>query len=281
MNIAIIGSSGFVGMNLFYKLAKKHKVYGISRTKSATTTNQADITHKEIGDLLSRIKPDIIIHSAKLREGADYYETHKEEAERVEIRGAMNLVEWTAKYNKKFILISTDYVYEGKTNNYDESSETRPVNFYGLLKLKLEEIVSQNVKDYAILRPTVIFGYLPGDTNFLMQIINAKEKRRIPHDQISNPTDIRILCDYVDGVIKKEAKGLYVATGEESLSRYEFTQKIAKVFNKDMGLFQPVSTEELNPIAKRPLKNRTDSSKIRNYLNYNCPRISDSLISIK
>ncbi len=285
MRIAVIGSSGFVGKNLverFRESWKKYDVYGISTKDSDTTRVTGDIRNKEIKNLLDNINPNIVIHSAKLRGGVDYYENHREEAEKVEIDGTRNLAEWAKKNNKKFILLSTDYVYEGKTNNYDEESETKPVNFYGEMKLKTEEIVKDNLENYVILRPTVIFGYVLGDTNFLMQVVlNTKERRKIPYDQISNPTDINVLMDYTEKFIERDIRGLFVATGPETINRYDFTMQIADVFNLDKSLFEPVRTKELGQIANRPLNNGTNSLKIRNYLNYKCPSLHESLIRIR
>lgn len=281
MKILIAGSSGFVGKSLVQRLSKNYEVYGLSRRESPTTHYRLDVTDQNLKGLLDNINPDILIHSVKLPKSVDYYETNKQEAENTEIRGTTNLVEWAVKRKRKLILISTDYVYEGKTNNYNEESETKPVNYYGELKLKTENIVSNNLEDYLILRPTVIFGYVPNDSNFLMQILNAKERRKIPYDQISNPTDINVLADYMQFLIEKDARGLFVTTGPESVNRYDFTLMIADIFSLDKSLFMPVSTQELGQTAKRPLNNGTDSSKIRNYLNYDCPSVYNSLKKIK
>lgn len=281
MKILITGSSGFVGKSLVQRLSKNYEVYGLSRTESPTTHYKFDVSAPNIKDLLSHINPDILIHSVKLPKSVDYYETNRKEAENTEIRGTENLVAWALQNKNKFILMSTDYVYEGKTNNYNEESETKPVNYYGELKLKTENIVRNSLEDYLILRPTVIYGYIPGDFNFLMQILNTKEKRKIPFDQVSNPTDISLLEDYIKYLIEKDARGLFVATGPESINRYDFTLMIAEIFEMDKTLFMPVSTQELGQIAKRPLNNGTDSSRIRNYLNYDCPSVYTSLKKIK
>lgn len=281
MKILVTGSSGFVGKSLVRGLSKNYEVCGLSRRESDTTHFRADITSPDIKNLLNNINPDLLIHSVKLPKSVDYYEFNREEARNTEIGGTTNLVDWSRERKIKLILISTDYVYEGKTNNYREDSETKPVNYYGELKLQIERIVSNNLENYIILRPTVIFGYVPDDSNFLMQILNTKEKKRIPYDQISNPTDINVFADYTQSLIEKNATGLFVAAGPESINRYDFTLMIADIFSLDKALFMPVSTQELSQIAKRPLNNGTDSSRIRNYLNYSCPSLYESLQRIK
>ncbi len=282
MKLAILGSSGFVGSCLFNRFNEKYELSGISLNPHDCTTNICDIRNKrDLEQALGNINPDVIIDSVKLRKSVDYYEKNREEAFSLHVSGIRNIAQWAREREKKLIYISTDYVYPGETNNYNEYSETKPLNYYGELKLQAEKIVKENVLNHAILRSTVIFDYLPGDVNFLMQILNTREKRKVPYDQISNPTAINVLADYVKGIIEKDGRGLFVATGKESINRLEFSLMIADIFNLDKDLFVGVQTSELGQIAKRPLNSATDSSKIRNYLNYECPTLRDSLKEMK
>ena len=279
MNILITGSAGFLGKNIFNYLKDEHQMTGISRRNSETTTHSLDITQTEIEKILNEINPEIIIHTAALT-AVDYCESHKEEAQNTNVTGTENLVNWCKKNNRKMIYISTDYVYPGISNNYSEDSDTNPINIYGQTKLDAEKLV-KTLKDWTILRPTVIFGYDFGGNNFLMQMLALKEKRRIPADQISNPTDVKVLCEYIAQIIERNIQGLFIATGPETMNRYEFALLIAKVFDLDKNLLERISTAELNQPAKRPLKNGTNSIKIRKLLEYQVPSIRESLLLIK
>ncbi len=276
MKILITGSAGFVGKNIFNYLKKEHEIYGLSRRLGSTTTHQCDITKKdEINNVLGSVKPDIIVHSAALT-NVDFCEEHKEEAWTTNVQGTLNLVKWSFINKKKIIYISTDYVYAGETNNYKEDSETKPVNFYGESKLAAEKVVSI-LQNYLILRPTVIFGYDPEGNNFFMQLLNLKEKKKIVDDQINNPIDVKVLCDYVKLAIDKDLSGKFVATGPETMNRYTFALLIAEVFNLDKKLFILTKTSDLGQKAPRPLNNGTNSSKLRSVLEYNCPSLKESL----
>lgn len=281
MKIIITGSAGFVGKYIFNSLKNKHEIYGISRRQSSTTTHSHDITRESISEVLDEISPDIIIHTAALT-SVDYCENHHEETYAANVTGTKNLVQWAHNKKIKFIFISTDAVYAGdaETKPYDEYSSTNPVNYYGETKLEAEKIVSE-LPNSAILRPTFIFGYDIGGMNFLMQLLTAKTLKKIPYDQISNPTDVEVLVDYVKGVIEKNLSGIFIATGAETMNKMEFTKKAIKIFNLDEKLFQSVSTIELGQNAKRPMNNATNSSKIRNLLNYSCFTVEDSLKKIK
>jgi len=276
MKILITGSAGFVGKNLFNYLKKEHEIYGISRRAGETITHQCDITKKdEINIVLGSINPDIIVHSAALA-NVDYCEEHKDETWETNVEGTMNLVKWSFLNKKKIIYISTDYVYAGETNDYNEDSETKPVNFYGESKLAAEKIVSI-LQNYLILRPTGIFGYDKGGNNFFMQMLNLKSKRIIVTDQIGNPIDVLVLCEYIKRSIDKNINGIYVATGPETIDRYQFTFLIAELFGIDKNLLQKGKTADLGQKAPRPLNNGTNSSKLRSILDYNCPSLRESL----
>ena len=210
MKVLITGSAGFVGKKLCERLKLKHEIFGISRRKSPTTTLVLDLTSQQTEKVLGELNPDVIIHCAALT-NVDYCETHQDESYKNNVYATKNLVEWANKNNKKIIYISTDYVYSGQTNNYDEKSETNPLNIYGKTKLEAENIV-RTLPLHAILRTTVVFGYDPGGLNFLMQLLNLTGPRKIPKDQISNPTDIAVLGDYIEHILNKNINGLYVAT---------------------------------------------------------------------
>lgn len=282
MKYLVIGSSGFVGKNLFRKfLTEGKKTYGISKHESNTTTDRVDICDKyELVESLNKINPDIIINCSKLRGGLEYYDSNKNEAEKFHLGGIQNIADWCFKKKCKLISMSTDYVYPGHTNKYDENSAEKPLNFYGKMMLESEKRIL-GVPGSAVLRPTVIFGYDEGGVNFLMQVLTSKGIIEVPSDQISNPTDIKVLEKYVSGVLDNDLEGIYVATGIEQISRYDFAKKICKVFEKNEGNIRSIKTKNLENKVKRPLLNGTNSHKIRSLIKYKGPSITESLLNIK
>lgn len=278
--ILVCGSSGFVGDSLFRELSRNYLTEGLSRSEKRKNCCSADASERTVLSFLDKSNPDVVIHAIKLRKSVDYYETNKEESRKIEVESARNLAEWCSENNKKAVLISTDYVYSGKTGNYDEDSITNPVNYYGEVKLEVEQIFKQ-ARDSAILRTTVVFGYHLGGNNFLMQLLGLNKKITVPYDQISNPTPVEVLVRYTEGIIQKNLSGLFVATGPETIGRYDLAIKIADIFSLDKNLIERKSTEEIGQIARRPLNNGTNSSKIRKYLDYEPPSITDYLESLR
>lgn len=284
--VLILGSSGFVGSFTYNYLRNIYKVVGVSRNKSPFVDEIGDITNiDDMNNIIKKYKPEIVIHCVKLPVGVDYYETHKEEGYKIDVEGTKNIVNCIKKYipNSKFIYISSDYVYDGIKGNYTEDDKEKPINYYGIMKLEAERI-SQSLNNFLILRPTVIFGLHPNGKNFFMQLLeNQKNKKsmKIPTDQISNPTYIKLLVEVIKKSIEKDLRGIYIATGPESISRYNFALKLAEHFNFEKSLLLEVKTNELNQIAKRPLNCSTIPKKIQKDLNYDFPSLDESVINLK
>lgn len=282
MKILITGSAGFLGKNLVRKLKERYEVTGIDRNKSEWTDREIDLTDKKaVRKAVEEIKPDVIIHTAALT-NVEYCETHREEARAINVGGTSNLVDSIRGAGMKFIFISSDYVYDGKKGDFDEESPTRPISWYGQNKLDAERII-QMFKDYLILRSSVIFGWDPGGKNFFMQLCeNQKNKKemRVPIDQISNPTYIELIKEIITRSIEKNLQGIFIATGPESMTRYDFALKIADVCGFKKNLIIPVQTKELGQAAKRPLNCGVKIKKLENALGMKFPSLSESLLHL-
>jgi len=283
MKILITGSSGFLGKNLYKRLKKEYKITGIDKSRDEYTDYSVDITdRKKIENLIKATRPDIVIHTAALT-NVDYCETHREEAYNINVKGTKNLIDSLKNREAKFIFISSDYVYDGLKGNFNEESPTNPINYYGKTKLEAEQIV-RRCKNYLILRPTVIFGWDERGKNFFMQLFrNQKDNlpMKVPIDQKSNPTYINLLVEIIYKSIPKNLTGTFIATGPETISRYNFALKICNIFSFNKTLIMPVKTKNLNQIAPRPLNCGTNSSKIRKSLGMNFPSLEENLLELK
>jgi len=283
--IVITGSGGFLGKNLYHILKNNYSILGIDKVDKPFVDEVLDISdRKEIERVLDSFKPDIIVHLAGLV-SADACEKYKKLAYRNNVLATKNLVAWAKKNNSLVIYISSDYVYDGIKGNFTEEDKENPIQYYGQTKLESERIVSELDK-YIILRPTVMYGWDLEGINFFMQLYRCQrneEKKRVPIDQISNPTFVLDLCNLIKTIIEtpNPIYGKYIATGKESFNRYEFAVRIFDYMEWDKNLLVPVKTSELGQIAKRPLNNSTSSKKVYKIFDFNFNNLIYNLGLIK
>ncbi len=109
---------------------------------------------KSILNIVKKIKPDIILHTAGLSRPMKIHEDDINKSISLNIIGTANLVQICNQFKIKIIYFSTNYVYEGKRGNYKETDPVKPFNNYGLSKLGAECSVAM-YKNSLILRITM------------------------------------------------------------------------------------------------------------------------------
>lgn len=286
MKILITGSGGFLGKNLYALLKNNNfQVIGISINPGGFVDHVIDLTQKEdVFNIIKKTDPDVIIHCAALT-NVELCETDQKQAYLNNVEATKNICEGIITTNKncKMIYISSDYVYDGKSGNYTEVSLVNPISYYATTKLLSEKEV-EKLSNHLILRTTVIFGYDHNGFNFFMQMLNAqKEKRtmKIPIDQINNPTYIHLLTEIILKNIKSNLKGIYLATGPQSISRFDFANIICNKFNFNKNLITGIITSDLGQKAKRPLNCSTLPLKLQKDLEMTFPSLNNSLDELK
>ena len=255
-------------------LSKNYEVYSSDIQSLSVYGNfvKLDISGKaQVDEAFKTIKPDVVVHAATLTD-VDKCELNKELAWKVNVEGTKNIVE-AAKVTGSFLIyISTDYVFGGETGRYKETDLPNPINYYGVTKLKAEEIVKTQ-KEYFIARPSVMYGSTPaaGKVNFALWIIEKLRKGehvKIVTDQWNTPTLNTNLAEMTLEVIEHKLTGIYHLCGATRVSRFEFAEQIADVFSLDKGLIDKVLSSQFTLPAKRPMDSSLDTSKAQQTLQH-------------
>lgn len=283
--LLITGSNGFVGSYLTRATKEHFEVVGVSNKAGEGVDVELDLSDsKKWQALLDKENPDIVVHTAALT-WVDFSEEHHEETDAINVRPVEVLAAWALARNvaPHIIFISSDYVYDGVRGPYTEKSKVNPVNYYGVSKVRGEELVRPLTKGL-ILRTGVVFGWHPEGKNFFMQLrgkLSIGESMQVPQDQISNPTYVETLVSCITQSIEKNLVGTFNATGPETLDRYTFALRIADAFSLNVGLIVPVATSSFKQKARRPMDCATDSSAIQKALAYTAPSLKDNFKEIK
>ncbi len=269
MRVLITGGSGLFGSKLAEVLAESdYHVYSgyLEHVPTHGEKIRIDITDEgNVERVFNRVRPDVVVHAAAFT-NVDKCELEREIAYKVNVIGTRYVVNNARKYSSFLVYVSTDYVFDGSKGLYREKDEPNPVNYYGYTKLMGEYEVINNLSEYCIVRPSVIYGSTPasGKTNFVLWVIDklsGGERIKIVVDQWISPTLNTNLSVMVKEVIERKLSGIFHLSGATRISRFDFVKAIAKVFDLEVELVIPISMDQLSWVAKRPRDSSLDVSK--------------------
>ena len=279
--VLITGSNGLLGqslLNLLLQEKDKYTVFGFSRGKNRSGREDfiyisIDITEEKLlKKEIKKIKPDFIINTAAMT-NVDDCESHKEICDIINIDVVKWLIEVSEEQKTHLIHISTDFIFDGKKGNYKETDIPNPLSYYGLSKLKSEELLLNSKIKYTILRTILVYGKVfdMSRSNIVLWVCKMlKEGKEITivNDQFRTPTYVEDLAMACKISIDKKALGIFNIASNKLLSIYEIAQQIADVFNLNKKLIKPISTSTLNQTAARPAKTGFDLSKTNKTLDF-------------
>lgn len=231
-------------------------------------------------DLVDRLRPDVIIHSAALTD-VDRCERERELAYKMNVEGTRAIAKAAEKAGAFLVYISTDYVFDGERGSYREDEKTNPVNYYGQSKLWGEEFCRG-----CIARTCVIYGSRPasGKVNFalwLIESLKSGKQVRVVTDQFITPTLNTNLAKMVLEAADRRLSGVYHLAGATRISRYDFAREVARVFDLDSDLIIPSRMADLKWDAKRPKDSSLDTSKAMGGLSNRPLPLDESLQILK
>ena len=178
--VLVTGAAGNVGINVIRYLLSEGK-YDVTAI---------DLPNKYVYNRLKKYRRRINIVYGDILDGNTVYELIKDQdyiihlasclppfsdikdklADTVEVNGTENIVRAINYYNKKCMLI-----YASSTSVYDTNSpvkvgnKTIPDGYYNSAKIKAENIISKHLKNYVILRLSLVIGDL-NNTKMLYNI---------------------------------------------------------------------------------------------------------------
>ena len=281
MNILIIGANGFTGRRILNDLVAR-EIYNITacslrndiKSDDGYQFIRADIRNaSEVRALFKEVCPDVVINTSALSV-PDFCETHHNEARATNITAVEHLARACEQYGSRFIHLSTDFVFDGRTDRlYTEEDEPNPVNYYGITKLEGEERVAECYGNYAIVRVVVFYGKaLPGQHGNIVQLVANKlrsgETIRVVSDQWRTPTFVGDISYAVEQLMHHPRNGIYHICGSDCVSIADIAYRVAEVLKLDRSLILPVTTEEMQEATPRPRFSGLSIAKAKREINY-------------
>jgi len=281
MRVLVTGARGRLGSEIVASLPYEI----IAPTQEELNLNDT----KRIAEVLDRIRPDAVINAAAYTD-VDRAETEREVAMQINGNAPQAIAEWSASRSVPVIHISTDFVFSGSgTLPWGEGSDTEPVNYYGVTKLRGERGVRESGAEHVIVRTSWLFGR--HGKSFLRSILAAAAQGgeiKVVSDQVGSPTFVEDLAQGITEIMKQRERGGSFASGVVHLanrgwvSRAEFASA-AITEAVQIGLLpRPVRvveviTSSLASTADRPLNSRLDCTKAATDFGVTLPGWDDAL----
>jgi len=282
MKILITGSNGLLGQKLLHKLRLDSSVHLIATSKGENRVSEQngytyfdlDITNNDaVAQLVASEKPQVVINTAAMT-NVDLCEDEKQACNALNVDAVKYLADACANIDAHLIQISTDFIFDGEDGPYTEEAIPNPLSYYGLSKLKSEELLQAHSVRWTVLRTIIVFGV--GEKlskgNIVLWAKGALEKGdplNIIDDQFRAPTLAEDLADICILAAKKKAFGIFNASGKDIMSIYEIVERIAKHYGNSTENLNKISTATLKQKAGRPAKTGFILDKSRKELGYN------------
>jgi len=213
---------------------------------------------------------DIIVNCAAYT-AVDKAEKEPKLANQINHIAVKLLAEIANQQKAKLIHISTDYVFDGKSDKpYIEADKTNPMNIYGKTKLDGEKALQKALPTEAIIIRTS-WMYSEYGNNFVKTMLRLGKQRdelNIISDQIGSPTYASDLAEAILTIInnkdyqnKEQPTDIYHYSNEGEISWYDFAKEIFKLAQIDCKV-NPINTEQYSTPAKRPGNTLMKKNKI-------------------
>ena len=286
-NVLIFGGNGLVGKS-FKKILSKNKDFKIFSTSRIPNDTQVecDITDSEsIRTCFEITKPNLVINCTNLAGGVNFCENNPDLSERFHYEANKTMSILSDERNIPFILISTDYVFDGSNPPYSEDDEKNPLNAYGHHKLKAENWIKKNITKYIIARTTNVFGWDPltKTPNYLMQLyfnLSKNKPCKAPSFLSGNPTHVDDLSQAIIDLLENNQFGTYHIVGSSSINRYDWAIQFCNLLGLDKNLLSE-SKKAPEGIVPRPFNSNLSTNKLEKKIGYKLSNVHEGLIKFK
>jgi len=262
-----------------------------------TDVEELDLTNPSYVDsFFTEHQIDFCINCAAYT-AVDKAEDDPDAARKINVEAVKNLAMACAENNAIFLHVSTDFVFNGRSNiPYTEEdaaytavdkAEDDPVSVYGRTKLDGELAALNHNLGTIILRTSWLYSSFGNNfVKTMLRLGREKDRLSIIFDQVGTPTYGYDLALAILKIVDRlntgqsnimEVKGVYHFSNEGVASWYDFAMEIFLSRNIDIKVI-PVRTSEYPTPATRPQFSVMDKQKIKQTFNIEIPHWKESLI---
>jgi dTDP-4-dehydrorhamnose reductase len=255
MRVWLTGGTGFVGSNIV-RTALSHG-HDVTTTVHSFPSSDALPYATERVDMvddgavrasIARSQPDVVIHCAILNDFGRLYSDRRAGWDAY-VNSTRSAAAAARDAGAAFVLVSTDWVFDGTQANADEMTPPNPINLYGVLKLAGEMVALEhggavarvsgvNGLHYARREPPrqqdLGFGYFVaavvdalrgGDTFTVWEADDI--------NMVATPSLASECAELILQIGEERHTGVFHCCGAEAVGRFELARTACRVFELD------------------------------------------------
>jgi dTDP-4-dehydrorhamnose reductase len=199
------------------------------------------------------------------RPGLVFYVAYDKARHDVTVDGARAAAAAAAAAGARFLLTSTDLVFDGQTGNYSDTMPANPIMPYGQLKLEAETAARDASNAAVILRMSLLWGESGITIRPAYECDNLMRAQPIDAytDEWRSPLHVDDAARAAWEVGVADTEGIYHLGGPERLSRFELAKRLCTIYNFDPALVRQAKRSE-----DRPADTSLDSTRLLGFLDW-------------
>lgn len=238
LKIALTGADGLAGSRIVELLKKDFDFIPLPQAKM-------DITNiDQVNNALRNVDFDIFLHLAAYT-NVPKAETEQNLVFKINRDGTKNVFDVVKAKGKKFIYISTDFIFDGNNPPYYEDSIPNPIAVYAASKYEGEKIVKDNAMIVRIAYPYRATFELKNDFfRTFKSYLEQKKPLTMITDSLMTPTLIDDIAYGLKYLFQNFTSEIFHLAGGKAISPYEAALLVAEKFNLDKSLIGKTTYEE-------------------------------------
>jgi dTDP-4-dehydrorhamnose reductase len=170
-----------------------------------------------------------------------------------------------AKPSCRIVFFSTEHVFDGQAQSYDEGAPTHPLSVYAQHKREVEELLEER-GNALVARTSYVFGAERRRKNFVYRVVdaaNAGASLQVPARQAGMPTWSGWLAESTLTLLDAGVTGIVHLVGPEVLTKAEWARKVVEGLALRPVDIVEVPWQEAGQVAPRPERVRLVSTRHR------------------